>query len=334
MSDRNSQSPVAMVTGSSGFIGSHLVSGLLDQGWRVVALVRSSTKRAWLESQNISIIEAAYHDQKSFERALQGVEYVFHLGAALRAPDRSVYYKVNVKGTENLLAAVCNQASKLKKFVYVSSIAAAGPSDENKFRDETQPCQPVSLYGESKLAAEKVVQSFSHRLPITIVRPPNVLGPRQKELETILKLIKRRILPMMGNGNLQTSICFVQDLVRALLLVAQRDESINQIYYVTDNRAYSWRAMVQQIASILGTDSNSLKIPHPVLFLVGCLSDAGARLFKTPRLISRGEVKSLRRYYWLFNSAKIQRELGFNPLVHFEEGITEVIHWYRSRRLL
>jgi nucleoside-diphosphate-sugar epimerase len=256
-----------LVTGCSGFIGSHLASALIKKGWQVYALVRQTTDTTWLEEQKINLVYGDYTDADSLEKAAAGMDYVFHLGALLNSTKWEHFYRANTLATGNLLAACEKSNPGVKRFVFVSSIAAAGPSGKGQLKNENAPCRPVSLYGKSKMEAEQSVSQYSGRLPVVIIRPPNVLGTRQRELESTLKLVKKRIVPLLGNGDRQTSIC---------LAVITRDSP----------------------------------------------------------LVRRKDILSARNNYWLFDSQKIEKELGFVPTIDFEKGITDTISWYREQGIL
>ena len=184
------------------------------------------------------------------------------------------------------------------------------------------------------MEAEQLVNRYRGRLPVVIIRPPNVLGPRQRELASTLKLVKKRIVPLLGNGDLQTSICFVGDVVRALILAAENDAAVGQTYFVTDNQQYSWRGMLEFIARVLGVSSFVIKIPFPFLYFIGAVSELAAAITRTSPLVTRKNILSVRNNYWLFDSQKIEKELGFAPTIDFEKGITDTISWYREQGIL
>jgi len=324
----------ALITGSSGFIGSHLVTALLNRGYEVVAMIRKTSNTQWQNDHNITLISVDYSDVASLKRAVAGVDYIFHLGAVIEAPDWDTYYRVNTMGTYNLLTACTEINLNLKKFVFVSSIAASGPSKRGILKVESDKCCPIGYYGKSKLLAEQICNEFKNRIPIAIIRPPNVIGIRQKELNIILKLVKKNILPMLGNGDKQTSICFIQDLVEALMLVAESDQATGETYFVTSNQVYSWYEILHFIAQTLGVLPSVIKVHFPVLYIISCLSEFVAKLSHTTPIISRQRLLNVRNYYFLYSGKKIQQQLGFEPQVKFEEGMREIINWYLQNKLL
>ncbi|MEW5902595.1 MAG: NAD(P)-dependent oxidoreductase, partial [Acidobacteriota bacterium] len=219
------ESKKALVTGATGFIGSHLAEELLRRGYEVRCLVRRPRRGDWIERLAVQLVLGDCRDKPSLFSAVEEVDYVFHLAAVINALSWDEYYQANVLGTLNLLEACAERNPRLRKFVLVSSISAAGPSERGRPLREEDPCRPISDYGRSKKMAEEAVAERGGRFPWVIVRPPNVTGPRQKELEEVIRLIKKRIKPLVGEEEPQTSLCYVGDVVDALILCAEKPEA-------------------------------------------------------------------------------------------------------------
>jgi len=314
----------ALVTGSSGFIGSHLVEALVKKGYRVSCLIRETSDPKWIKDLDVQFITASYTDLASLGRAVRGMDYIFHVGAVIDALDWDTFYRANVESTANLLEACARENPGVKKFIFVSSIAAAGPAQDGRPVKESDAGRPVSQYGKSKLQAEEVAARFFNRLPIVILRPTNILGPRQKQLESMLKLAKMRIIPLVGRREKQTSICFVKDLVRALILVAEHPDVRSEIYFVASQEAYSWREILGTIRKELGL-SLVIKIPYPLLLAIAFLAETAARLSGGSPLIKRSTIRSARNNYWVQDVGKIKEALGFSTQIGLEQGIAEII---------
>ena len=319
----------ALVTGSTGFIGSHLVESLIKKKYDVYCLIRKTSNPKWIKDLEVEFITGSYTDKKSLLPAVKGMDYVFHVGAVINAFEWDTFYRTNVEGTINLLQACAEVNPGLKKFVFVSSIAAAGPSINKKPKKEKNRCQPVSLYGKSKYLAEKEAARFFNQLPIVILRPTNVLGIRQKELNSVIKLARKRIIPLLGNGDKQTSICFVQDVVRALILAAENKHVRGQTFFVASEEAYSWREILTFISSELG-QSFVFKIPHPLLMLIALVSEAISRITGDKPFITRKSVASARNNYWIHDTTLIKKELGFSPEINLKDGLKDIIKWHRE----
>lgn len=320
----------ALVTGSSGFIGSHLVEALLKRGYQVFCLVRDTSNPQWIRDLDVQFIKASYTDMASLGRVVRGMDYIFHVGAVIDALDWETFYRANVESTANLLEACARENPGVKKLVFVSSISAAGPARDGRPVKESDTCHPVSLYGQSKLQAEQVVARFFNRLPIVILRPTNILGSRQKQLESMLKLAKKRIIPLIGTREKQTSICFVKDLVRALILAAENRQVRSETYFVASPGAYSWREILDAIRGELDL-SLVIKISYPLLLAIAFLAETAARITNGSPLIKRSTLRSARNNYWVHDVGKIKEALGFSTEIGLQQGIAEII---RENRIL
>ncbi|HKH83604.1 MAG TPA: NAD(P)-dependent oxidoreductase, partial [Gemmatimonadales bacterium] len=191
----------ALVTGATGFVGSHLAEVLRQRGDDVTALARSPTKAKALESAGIMVIPGDLHDQAALERAAEQQDVVFHVAGLVAAREEGEFLRANLGGTQNVLSAAAS--SGRPRFVFVSSLAAAGPSQRGSPLTGEEPGRPVTAYGRSKLAAEQSLKESS--LPWTIVRPPIVYGPRDREILKVFRLARLRIAPVFGDGGQELS---------------------------------------------------------------------------------------------------------------------------------
>jgi dihydroflavonol-4-reductase len=314
-----------LVTGASGFIGSHLAAALATAGHDVACLVRPSSRVDFLSTLPVRLVNGDCRDRGSLRAAVTGVDYVFHLAGVISAADRQTYFDVNAGGTKNLVDACLEWNPALRRMVHVSSIAAAGPSQRGRMLAETDECRPVSDYGRSKLEAERMVRAAGNRMPWVIVRPPNVLGPRQKELEESLGLLRLHILPLVGRRDSRTSIIGVWDLVRALLQVTGDDRSIGRTYFVTDGTPVSWRDITAAMVLAAGLRGFFLPVPYPVQYLVAAAAEWIARRRKRVPPFTREHVAAARDYDWVYDPGAIARDLGFRPGMDLAGVVTQTI---------
>lgn len=320
----------ALVTGANGFIGSHLAEELLRRGWDVRCLVRRPRGLGWIESLDVRLVRGDCRDKPTLGPAVDGVDYVFHLAGVISALSWEDYHQANVVGTRNLLETCLERNSGLKKFIHVSSISAAGPSKKGRAMTEDDPNRPVSDYGRSKLASEEAVREYAGKFPFVIIRPPNIIGPRQKELLEAIRLIKKRIRPGLGTGEPQTSLCYVRDVVEALILAAGRPEADGRTYFLADPRPYAWSEITAAIQEALGMRRIFLSVPYPVQLLAASVSEAAARLTgRSPRL-TRTSVMAARKYYWIYDGSRIKRELGFVTRTGLKDAIRETVEWHKE----
>jgi nucleoside-diphosphate-sugar epimerase len=316
-----------LVTGASGFLGRHLLDVLAEAGVRTSVLVRPGTDRSGFEGRPVELREADYGDPASLRRAVCGVAAVFHLGAVVDDTNEVRLRAGNVEATRRLATACLETISAPPRFVYASSISAVGPSPSGRPKAETDPCRPVSAYGRSKRAAELAVAELHPDLPRVVLRLPNMLGEGQRQLRATMALIRKRIVPIPGNGDKQTSLCFARDAAKALLQAAQRGAA--GVFHVSDGDRYSWGDIVAPLVRVLAPGL-VLRLRTPSLTAVASLVEAWAGIaHQAPRLTVHN-VRSAFRYYWVFDAGKIRREWGFRPSLAFEPEMTRLAEAYRD----
>jgi nucleoside-diphosphate-sugar epimerase len=323
----------ALVTGATGFIGSHLVEALVAQNWEVTCLVRPKSRTDFLESlpvpHPIRIIRGSAEDTGILAEAVEGQDYIFHLAARIRSASRDVYDRANVLYTQNLAQACLQRNPKVKRFVYVSSIAAAGPSSPGEMQDESRTPAPTSEYGRTKLKGERAIIKLWDRLNATIIRPPNVYGPRQQETEILIKLIKKRIVPILKHDLKTTSLIYVKDLITGIIQASQSQVAKRQIYYLTDERPYSWKEILLTMKKhILGT---SLYIPlyENIIYSTAWLTDILKSMHFVKSYFGRRAWRAMVQTTWLFSSEKAAKDFAFRTEYSLDEGIEETVAYYK-----
>lgn len=315
----------ALVTGASGFIGRYLALALADEGWDVACAVRESSRTDFLGKKYIVILRGNMEDAAFLERSVRGRSHVFHLAGLIRTSSRAAYKRVNHLLTRNLVHACLHANPNIQRLVYVSSIAAAGPSEKGYCADESRPCSPVSEYGRTKLLGEKEVQAVWDRLPSTIIRPPNVYGSRQKETELFITLLKKRIVPRLRKREAVTSMIYVKDLVRGIIQCALSPKTAGQVYYLTDGTLYAWHEIISVMEKEIIQGRLFLPLPEfliemSVRFLV-LLKKTGL----SKNTFAAGAWRALTQTSWLYSCEKAKEDFGFKPEYSLERGIRETI---------
>lgn len=317
-----------LVTGANGFIGSHLVDHLLSQGRSVRALVRAGSDRRWVDPR-AETVTGDLRDALSVARAVRGASIVFHVAGVVASHRLRDYHEVNEAGTRILLRAVEKEASDLDRFVLVSSLAAAGPSRDGRPVSESDAPRPVSVYGRSKLAGERAAAEAAGALPLTVVRPPIVYGPRDREMLAFYVLVSRRFFPVLPREKYY-SLIHVRDLVRGVALAAEAPAAVGRTYHLEAGRAVAMSHYLRIVASELGVDPIRLPVPLGILPLVSAAADAVAPGLGLPVRPLRDKARELRPDYWIADGARARAELGFSARVGLAEGIRETVRFYRE----
>ena len=323
---------IAVVTGSSGFIGSHLVDALLARGATVRALVREGSVADALDARvQRSVVDLL--DSRSVREAAawEDATHVFHLGGVTMRRTLAQFRHGNVVPTANVLAAVAARAGRTPpRVVVVSSQAAAGPaSAPNKPVREEDPPRPIEGYGQSKLEAEQAAHLYDGTLPITIVRPAAVYGPRDRDFLRVFRLATRSVALHAVPRDHVFSIVHVADTVSALLLAAEQPAAVGRTYFVANEAPTTWRELYAAIARTAEvTPALELQVPLPALALAGLAGDAVSALTGWHSLANGHKTRLARPRWWLCDATRAGAELGWRQSKTLQEGLRETYLWY------
>jgi nucleoside-diphosphate-sugar epimerase len=329
MSKSNGQGK-ALITGATGFVGSHLAERLIERGRAVRCLVRPTSNLKYLKRPEIEFAHGGLDETTDWDAALDGVDTIYHVAGLTFARRAKDYFTVNHRGTEALLAAAIKRRNQIKKFTLVSSLAAIGPGRDGKPVDEDTEASPITPYGRSKLMGEEAVKAASDLLPFTIVRPPAVYGPRDYALYEFFKSLARGLSPMIGRDDKQISLVHARDLADGIILAGESEASTGRAYFISSAEVYSMRAVADKIAGMLGRRARTIAIPRTVAFGVAVAAEAFAALTRKPPVINRDKVTDLSQRCWGCSIERARRELGYSPKISLDEGLSETIEWYKG----
>jgi nucleoside-diphosphate-sugar epimerase len=322
----------ALVTGGTGFLGSHLVERLLEEPEaEVYALVRDPSKLRWLEG--IDRVRLLIGDLQNVPALPAGLGCVFHLAGLTKTLKSNAYYTVNRDGTANLLRALEGQSCP-PRFVHLGSIAAGGPSAPRRpVREEDAP-HPVSPYGESKLMAEAEILKYKDRFPVVTLRAAAVYGPRDEDFLEYFRWMKRGILPLVGPGQKSLSLLYVRDAIRAILMAAKPGVPSGEIFNIADPGIYTWEDIGRTVANLLGKKLIRIHFPLWTAYLASAASEGIGRFGGGAHALNISKYKQMKPDGWLVDVGKARQGLGFESRFSLGEGLGETIAWYLWKGLL
>jgi len=318
----------ALVTGANGFIGSHLLEALCREKIHVRCLVRNTSDLRWIQHLNIEVIHADLGNIDTLLKPVQDSNMIFHLAGATKAFDQKAFHAANVVATKNLLEAALSNQSNLKRFLFVSSQAASGPSQDGTPVKESDASHPLTLYGKSKLDAERVVLSYADRLPVTIARPPSVFGPRDRDMLKIFKAIKFGTKPVLGWKPQYASFIFVEDLVNGLIQAAESDQSIGKTYFLATEQKINLEHFNNIVAEVMGKKAFKIHIPIWMFAAIALIREAVSRITHKPDIINWDKVKEFRERFWICDSSQAGKEIQFKPSYDLNTAIKRTYDWY------
>jgi nucleoside-diphosphate-sugar epimerase len=213
----------------------------------------------------------------------------------------------------------------------VTSLAAHGPSRDGRVVNEEDPCQPVTDYGRSKLEEEKLALRYGDRLPITIVRPPAIYGPRDEQILRYFQIARWGLNILPGGENKRLNMVYVQDVVTGMILAAESSRSVGEIFFIGDNQDHDWEEIGASVGRALGRRLLTIKISTLLLYLIGLLGQILTRLTGRTYPFSMANMRNFSQRRWILDISKARRLLGYEPAYPIERGMQETVAWYREQ---
>ena len=318
-----------LITGATGFIGSHLAEHLHQKGHTLKCLIRKTSNLSYLEGLPIEFIYGDLFTQNILCEAVKDVDYIYHVAGITKARTKPEYFRGNQLATKNLLDAVRTVKPNLKRFVHVSSQAAAGPS-VNGTIDETTPFHPITTYGISKMEAERECIRCMENIPITIVRPPAVYGPRDKDIFEFFNTMNKGLQPMIGFNYKQVSLIHVKDLVDGIILAGESAAGVGQTYFISSAKFYDWKEVGEITSRILGKKVFRLRIPEFLVFMIAGIAEAYSIISRQAVLLNWEKAMDIVQDDWTCSVEKARKDLGFKESFTIETGIRNTVDWYKE----
>jgi nucleoside-diphosphate-sugar epimerase len=318
-----------LITGGTGFVGSHVVEAYTAAGWRVRALVRDPNRLKWLKGLDIEIAHGSLSNSDSLCAATDGCAVVVHCAGLTKSIDRSEYYRVNSGATSALIAA--SRSANVRRFVYCSSQAAAGSAIGKIASDEEDTPNPLTDYGRSKLEGEVRVQQESGNMEWAILRPPAVIGPRDEQFLPLFRgVVRLGLYPAFGNNDQKYSFICVHDLAKALLSAGETDHGYNAIYFVASAEALTWSRAASVIAQLAHRKVRPLNLPKSLLPIAGSVAELISKISRKPALLSRDKIKEILSAGWICSPEKIRQAWRFECKCDVEKTLTETYEFYKQ----
>ena len=321
----------ALVTGANGFIGSLLTQQLVAKSVQVKCLVLETELLGELSDLDVEIIYGDLCDKDSLGGPVKDVNYIYHLAAIKQSWDESLLYEVNVSGFENLLQATLESNPHLKKFLFVSSQAAIGPNLQTEPLTELNVCTPVDHYGKSKYQAEEIAKQYMDKIPLTIVRPTSIYGPKNLGPSVTANIISFTrwglfLMPLPFSRTMHP--IHVQDVVDGIIASAEREQTRGNIYFITNSEAITWTKFVKTCYKVRGKRGWLLPLPRFIIRIAVYLIALSRILFGKPYRGIFDQLNYIRYNDWRVSGAAAKVDFGFEPQISLEDGLTETVQWF------
>jgi dihydroflavonol-4-reductase len=316
----------ALVTGATGFVGGHLVEALQRNGAEVTALARSAGKAERLTSQGVRVVAGDLHNPAALEAASQGQDVVYHVAGVVAARSEAEFLRANREGTANLVAAAerCGSA----RFVLVSSLAAGGPAPKGSPLSGREPPRPVTGYGRSKLAAEQIVRHSGLRW--SIVRPPIVYGPRDREVLKIFRIARLGIAPVFGDGSQELSAVHAFDLANALIAAGESKKTVGGTYSACHPEVFTSSELGRAVGRAMGRSVGTVRIPALLGRALLSITEASARLTGQATILTADKANEFFQPAWTGDPTPLTQDSGWRAAFDLQSGLADTYQWYRK----
>jgi len=317
-----------LITGANGFVGSHLCRRLSEDGYHVVAGIRDGCDGSLISELNLEYRFGDVTEPNTLPEMVKGIDYIIHNAGVVKAAKKERFFEVNQIGTRNLLEAVSKYGGP-KKFVFISSTAAVGPSDGKQPLVEDDAPHPITTYGHSKLAGEQEVKKLSETINSIIIRPPAVYGPGDKETLIFFQMLNNRVKPYLGNPRRRIQLVHADDLSRGIAMALKAKTKSGSEYFIAESVSYSYYSLVRHLRQAVGRTSIPFYLPGWMLKSTAKISQAAVKAFGGAPMFTVEKANELLAD-WEVSVEKAARDFGFKSKISFPDGARETFYWYRD----
>lgn len=322
-----------LITGGNGFLGSHVAERLQAEGHELRLMLRRTSSTVFLQKiARYDRVNGDLRDKGSLRAAVEGIDTVVHMGGITLARTASEYEAANGAGTANLVNAAVEAG--VKRFVYISSLAAQGPSPDGRPQPVDATPRPVTAYGDSKLSGERALQAESTKMQTAVLRPPAVYGPRDAALVPLFRAGKLGVFPLLGDGSNLASFVYVDDAADAVVKATLGNTPPGAIYTFEDGQPHTWRELVASFSKAAEKRVVIIPTPPSLYKAAGFAGGAVSALLRKALPLCPEKVTHISQRYWVCDSEAIKRDLGWSPAVDLDEGMRRTLAWYKRERWL
>jgi len=325
---------IAVVTGASGFVGSHLVDLLLEKNYIVRCIIRKTSSLKWLEGKDVELHVCELTDKEGLRKIFDGTDYIYHVAGVVKSKKREGYFTGNVETTRSLLDVAVEFKENIKRFLIVSSQTSSGPSTPSNPINEDSPCNPITTYGRSKHAQEELAEKYADKLPITICKVAAIYGERDTEIFIFFQTFNKGLMTTIGLHDKQVSLVHVSDVVRGLFLAAISEKVIGESYFITSEKYYNWKEIGDATSRVMNKKPLVVKVPHFVVYLIAAIAQFFSLFSSKAATLNIEKAKDITQSAWISDYKKAFNDFGFKQEVSLEEGIKRTVDWYKKMKWL
>jgi len=326
-----------LVTGASGFIGSFIVEKALNLGYETYVAVRKSSNKQFLKDERINFIEIDFINKELLKKIVTNYkfDFIIHAAGLTKAQKIEEFDIVNYHATKNLVDSLIETDNIPIKFVFISSMAAHGPGNDN----DTEPVKPIdephpdTAYGVSKLKAENYINSLKSSFPYITLRPTGVYGPREKDYFVFFKTLNSGIEPYIGLKKQYLTFIYVKDLVN-VVFKAMVSEITGKTYFVSDGKSYTAEEFANITKIVLNKKTVKLYVPLVIVKFISYISETVNGWFGKVSTLNKDKYNVLKARNWLCDTSELVNDFDFKPDYYLEDGVKEAISWYKENKWL
>ncbi|MCX7861533.1 MAG: NAD(P)-dependent oxidoreductase [Bacteroidales bacterium] len=330
----------AIITGASGFVGSHIVEACLQNNIKPFAAIRKTSNTKYLQHPDIQILYLNLNHKDELKEQLNQflhqhghIDYIIHNAGITKAKKLTDFYEHNYQTTVNLVDAILELNIPIKKFIYISSLAAWGagnPTTLEPVKNSDTP-NPKTIYGRSKLLADEYIQSKN--LPWIIFRPTGIYGPRDIDYLEFFKTIQKGIEPYIGFKKQYLTFIYVKDLAR-LICLALSSNIVQKSYFVSDGNVYTSEEFARITKTILNKKTIPIRIPLILLKIIVFIIELCYKPFGRTPVLNKDKYYILSALNWKCDIEPTLQDFNFIPQYNLTTGVKETIEWYKQHQWL